>query len=223
MNFTFLCLLLQHHSTKQRYDEGKVRVESSNNLNPLQLEYFTFAKQTFDHVITSRAFLQSLGTGSLSLVNWPLQYFFCTSVIHAPDHPVGNSLCFILSPSPAILSSLPAIMCVCLVNWRPAINLKNWKASLSSFSLSASSMLNQHVLQILSSPCLLTHSLPYSYQCHNLDSTAPSQGSCNHLLIRLSVYRIVSSDHSLQNISSNLFRVQFWPDHFSAGEKKKPQ
>ena len=110
-------------------------------------------------------------------------------------------------------------MCVCLVNWRPAINLKTWKASLISFSLSAS-MLNQHILQTLSSLCLLTRSLPYSYQCHNLDSTAPSQGSCNHLLISLSVYRIVSLDHSLQNISSNLFRVQFWPDHFSAGKKK---
>ena len=111
-------------------------------------------------------------------------------------------------------------MCVCLVNWRPAINLKTWKASLISFSLSAS-MLNQHILQTLSSLCLLTRSLPYSYQCHNLDSTAPSQGSCNHLLISLSVYRIVSLDHSLQNISSNLFRVQFWPDHFSAGKKRK--
>ena len=201
-----------------------MRVESNNNLNPLQLEYFTLANQTFDHVITSRAFLPSLGVRCLSLVNWPLHYFLCTSVILSPDHPVVNSLCFI--PSLFCHSSLPpAIMRVCLANRRPTVNLKTWKSSLISSSLSASSMVNQHILQILSPPCLLTCSLPYSYQCHNLANTDSSERSCNHLLISLCLLTesIVSSDHSLQNISSNLFRIQFWPDHFSAGGKKKKQ
>ena len=125
---------------------------------------------------------------------------------------------------------MPCHHVFCLANWRPTVNLKTWKSSLISSPLSASSMVNQHILQILSPPCLLTCSLPYSYQAiiwttlllHRAPATPPHQSlSTNKKYCVLSI-GVLCPQTALGKISSAIYS-EFNSDQIISllGKKKK--